>query len=115
MTVTRGSSRPAHCTPSLNFYPASTDPIGTPSIQYGVAEGPVPSVLGSTRTAGATLRFFLNPGVMWVWVGAGVMAIGGLLAASPLRRRRRHDHEAAAATAMPSAAEAEGISAPAAR
>jgi cytochrome c biogenesis factor len=35
---------------------------------------------------GATFRFFLNPGVLWLWVGAAVMALGGLLAAWPSRR-----------------------------
>ena len=35
----------------------------------------------------ATFRFFLNPGVMWLWVGGGVMALGGLFALWPERRR----------------------------
>ena len=36
----------------------------------------------------ATFRFFLNPGVMWLWVGGAIVALGGLLAAWPGRRRR---------------------------
>jgi cytochrome c-type biogenesis protein CcmF len=35
----------------------------------------------------ATFRFFLNPGVSWLWVGGAVMGAGGLLAAWPTRRR----------------------------
>ena len=35
----------------------------------------------------ATFRFFLNPGVMWLWVGGAIVALGGLLAAWPGRRR----------------------------
>ena len=90
VTVTRAGGRPARLHPSLNFYPASTDPIGTPSIQYGLLKDLYASVLGfQAGTRRATFRFFLNPGVMGVWVGAGVMAFGGTLAGWPGRRRRR--------------------------
>jgi cytochrome c biogenesis factor len=34
----------------------------------------------------ATFRFFLNPGVTWLWVGGAVMALGGLLTVWPSRR-----------------------------
>jgi cytochrome c-type biogenesis protein CcmF len=76
-------------TPSLNLYPAATEPIGTPSIRYGSLRDLYASVIG-VEGAGerATFRFFLNPGVTWLWVGGGVMAAGGLLAAWPARRRR---------------------------
>jgi cytochrome c-type biogenesis protein CcmF len=90
--------------PSLNFYPASTDPIGTPSIQYGVLKDLYSSVLGfQAGGRRATFRFFLNPGVMWVWVGAGVMALGGILAAWPPRRRRRAAAEPVVADPVPTA------------
>jgi cytochrome c-type biogenesis protein CcmF len=35
----------------------------------------------------ATFRFFLNPGMTWLWVGGAVMVLGGLLAVWPTRRR----------------------------
>jgi cytochrome c-type biogenesis protein CcmF len=72
-------------TPSLNVYPSSVDPIGTPSIRYGVLRDLYSSVLGFDSD-GATFRFFLNPGVLWLWVGAAIMALGGLLAAWPSSR-----------------------------
>src|SRR5262249_18865948 len=90
--------------PSLNVYPSQpTEPIGTPSIRYGALRDLYASVLGF-QDSKATLRFFLNPGVMWLWVGAAVMAIGGLLAAWPPRRRIRPeggDTEAADAETVP--------------
>jgi cytochrome c-type biogenesis protein CcmF len=74
--------------PSLNFYPASGEPIGTPSIKYGAFRDLYATVLGFERDGGsATFRFFLNPGVMWLWVGGGIVALGGLMAAWPGRRR----------------------------
>jgi cytochrome c-type biogenesis protein CcmF len=35
----------------------------------------------------ATFRFFLNPGVTWLWIGGAVITVGGVLAAWPGRRR----------------------------
>ncbi len=88
VTVLRDGSPVGVLHPSLNVYPAqASEPIGTPSIHYGVLKDLYSSVLGFQGSK-ATLRFFLNPGVVWVWVGAGMMAIGGLLAAWPSRRRR---------------------------
>ena len=77
--------------PSLNLYPGASEPIGTPSIRYGALKDLYSSVIGFDGDAGerATFRFFLNPGVMWLWVGGAVMALGGLLAAWPGRRRVR--------------------------
>jgi cytochrome c-type biogenesis protein CcmF len=73
-------------TPSLNVYPSSVEPIGTPSIKYGVFRDLYSSVL-AFHAEGATFRFFLNPGVFWLWVGAAIMALGGLVAAWPGRRK----------------------------
>jgi cytochrome c-type biogenesis protein CcmF len=74
--------------PSLNFYPAASDPIGTPSIKVGALKDLYASVVvvdAGGRTA--TFRFFLNPGVLWLWVGGAIVALGGLLAMWPSRRR----------------------------
>jgi cytochrome c-type biogenesis protein CcmF len=75
--------------PSLNLYPGASEPIGTPSIKYGVFKDLYSSVVGFDGDVGerATFRFFLNPGVMWLWVGGAIMSLGGLVAAWPSRRR----------------------------
>jgi len=89
VSVSREGRSLGRVTPSLNLYPGASEPIGTPSIQYGVLKDLYASVIGFEGDAGdrATFRFFLNPGVMWLWVGGGVMALGGLLASWPRRRR----------------------------
>lgn len=75
-------------TPSLNFYPAASEPIGTPSIRFGLLGDLYSSVIGfEGQGERAVFRFFLNPGVFWLWVGGGIMALGGLLALWPGRRR----------------------------
>jgi cytochrome c-type biogenesis protein CcmF len=76
-------------TPSLNLYPSASEPIGTPSIRTGPLRDLYASVVGVEQDGErATFRFFLNPGVAWLWVGGGVMVLGGLLAVWPTRRRR---------------------------
>jgi cytochrome c-type biogenesis protein CcmF len=91
VSVTRDGESLGELTPSVNLYPGTTDPIGTPSIHYGVLNDLYASLVGFDRVGGASrasFRFFLNPGVLWLWVGGGIMALGGLLAAWPERRRR---------------------------
>jgi cytochrome c-type biogenesis protein CcmF len=90
VTVNRGGRPIGVLHPSLNTYPAApNDPIGTPSIDYGVLRDLYSSLLGFAGSGEqATFRFFLNPGVMWLWVGGGIVAFGGLLAAWPYRRRK---------------------------
>jgi cytochrome c-type biogenesis protein CcmF len=91
VSVSRGGRSVGGVTPSLNLYPGAGEPIGTPSIRWGAFRDLYASVLGFDGGSGerATFRFFLNPGVMWLWAGGAVMALGGLLAAWPERRRRQ--------------------------
>jgi cytochrome c-type biogenesis protein CcmF len=89
LSVTRDGRSEGRATPSLNLYPAASEPIGTPSIRYGVLKDLYTSVVsfeGDGRTA--TFRLFLNPGVMWLWIGGGIMVLGGLLSVWPARRGR---------------------------
>jgi cytochrome c-type biogenesis protein CcmF len=80
--------------PSLNLYPAASEPIGTPSIRYGTLRDLYASVIGVDGAGEqATFRFFLNPGVTWLWIGGAVMALGGLLAVWPSRRRGQPEPE----------------------
>jgi cytochrome c-type biogenesis protein CcmF len=75
-------------TPSLNLYPAASEPIGTPSIRSSPLRDLYASVVGVEQAGEqATFRFFLNPGVTWLWAGGAVMALGGLLAVWPARQR----------------------------
>jgi cytochrome c-type biogenesis protein CcmF len=87
VAVFRDGREVGRLTPSLNRYPASADPIGTPSVRYGVFRDLYASVIGFDQGGtGATLRLFENPGVMWLWVGGFIVAVGGLVAAWPGRR-----------------------------
>ena len=88
VSVSKQGRSMGNLTPSLNSYPSATDPIGTPSIRYGVFRDLYSSLIGFTGSGDeATFRFFLNPGVTWVWAGGALVALGGLAAAWPSRRR----------------------------
>jgi len=75
--------------PSLNLYPASSEPIGTPSIRIGTPFNGMVDLYASLVTvenrSRATFRFFVNPGIGLLWLGGLVMAVGGVVAAWPMR------------------------------
>lgn len=81
-----------HLQPSLNFYPSSSEPIGTPSLRVGTPFNGLVDLYASlvaidaTGTT-ATIRFFVDPGIGLLWLGGLVVAFGGLVAAWPGRRR----------------------------
>jgi cytochrome c-type biogenesis protein CcmF len=77
--------------PSLNLYPAASEPIGTPSIRFGTPFNGMLDLYASLVTVEngtrASFRFFANPGIGLLWFGGAVMALGGIVAAWPSRRR----------------------------
>jgi cytochrome c-type biogenesis protein CcmF len=98
VSVARHGGSIGTLTPSMNLYHDSSEPIGTPSIEYGAFKDLYSSLIGVEGSGRlATFRFFLNPGVLWLWVGGCIMALGGLIALWPERRRL-------VAAAVPSAA-----------
>lgn len=89
LTVSRDGQVVGSVHPSLNLYPGASEPIGTPSVRYGAFADLYTSVIGFEGNGGrATFRFFDEHGVLWLWVGGAVIALGGVLAAWPSRRRR---------------------------
>ena len=92
-----GRRRRAASTASQVYRPANTKylrqgiDVGTPSVRTGptkdvyltLERGAAP---GDTT---ATIRVFVKPLILWLWIGGAVMALGTLLAAFPGSRRRR--------------------------
>jgi cytochrome c-type biogenesis protein CcmF len=80
-------------TPSLNLYPGATEPIGTPSISKGTPANRFRDLYTALQSReqqgkGATFRLYLNPGVFWLWVGGGVMVLGGVVALWSVKKRQ---------------------------
>lgn len=78
--------------PAVSNYPFATEAIGTPSVRSGPAEDIYLTVAATPSKPGGpvVLDVYVEPLVMWIWVGGGVMFAGTLLAAlAPLARRVR--------------------------
>jgi cytochrome c-type biogenesis protein CcmF len=89
LSVTRAGARVATLAPRLNFYFTQREPVGAPAVHSTLVEDVYLSVMSvdvDAQTVG--LRAFVNPMVAWIWLGAGVIGLGALLALWPARGAR---------------------------
>ena len=76
-------------TPEKRFYNAERQTTTEAAIRPRLG-GDDYAVLGDGDAAtGYTLRLYRKPFVSWIWGGAGLMAVGGAMAAIGRRRRRQ--------------------------
>ncbi len=83
--------------PAISTFPDRPgDGIGTPSVRTG-ALNDVYLTLTSVPATGdrVTISVAINPMIVWLWIGGGVMAVGTVLALLPSLRRRRPGTEPA--------------------
>jgi cytochrome c-type biogenesis protein CcmF len=75
--------------PALNFYPNSTQAIGTPSVHTTPATDAYLTV-EQVDEAGrwAVINLSVHPLVLWLWISAVIMAAGAAVAGWPESRRR---------------------------
>jgi cytochrome c-type biogenesis protein CcmF len=75
--------------PAISTFPNANGGIGTPSVHTGLREDLYLTLVSSPTTADrVTLGVAVNPMVLWLWIGGGIMAFGTLVALSPSLRRR---------------------------
>lgn len=89
--------------PALSQYPGFGSLVPTPSVRTGLTEDVYLRIsrLPDEETGVVTLQVILEPMVLWLWVGGGVIAFGTVLALWPGSRRRPTDP----VSAVPSAVE----------
>ena len=77
-------------TPSLDRFPGGSQAIGTPSVRTSPKEDVYLSLvsLPGGSSDKTVVRVIVQPMIMWLWIGGGIMAAGTALAAFPGRRRR---------------------------
>ena len=74
---------------ALRDYPNSSTAIATPAVLTGVGEDLYVTLLAYDRATGSiTLRVFVNPLVVWIWLGGGIVTAGAIFAIWPDRRRQ---------------------------
>jgi len=87
--VARGDHVLGVYAPAISTFPNSTEGIGTPSVRTGVVEDVYLTLVSSPTKGGRiTLGVRVNPMILWLWIGGGVIALGTILALAPRLRRR---------------------------
>lgn len=79
--------------PSLNQFTNGSQTIGTPSVRSTLTDDVALSLIKVPEgdVTSITLRVTIQPLIIWLWIGGGVMAFGTLLAVFPGRRRNPID------------------------
>jgi cytochrome c-type biogenesis protein CcmF len=87
VAVTRDGAEVARLRPERRWYPVERKPTTEAGIRT-LWHGDLYAVLGDPAGDGAFVtRYYYNPGVAWMWAGAAIMALGGLLTISDRRLR----------------------------
>jgi cytochrome c-type biogenesis protein CcmF len=75
--------------PAISQYNGGSTPVGTPSVKSTPRDDLYLTLVDAPEKAGdpATIGIIVQPLIMWLWIGGGIMAIGTALAAWPGRRR----------------------------
>jgi cytochrome c-type biogenesis protein CcmF len=74
--------------PRLNFYGGRQEPITTPAVRSRLHNDLYINLLAFDQDgAHATFSVIVEPLVIWIWIGGGLMALGAFAALLPRRRR----------------------------
>ena len=74
---------------ALRDYPNAQAAIATPAVRTSPAEDLYVTLLASDAATGTvTLHLFVNPLVVWIWIGGVIVGAGAVFAAWPERRLR---------------------------
>ena len=87
-------------------YPSSATPIATPAVRTSLGEDLYVTLLAADASTGsATLHLFVNPLVVWIWIGGAIVGLGAAFAIWPERRLRTVPVEERRAVPVPTSAE----------
>ena len=101
LRVSRGDRGLGTYAPALSTFPGSNQAIGTPSVRSGVREDVYLTLVAAPDNGRAVIAVRVNPAVVWLWIGAGVMVLGTAVAAWPAARTRRRRRDRIADSAPP--------------
>jgi cytochrome c-type biogenesis protein CcmF len=74
---------------ALRDYPNSQTAIATPAVRTSLSEDLYVTLLASDSATGTvTLHVFVNPLVVWIWIGGAIVGIAAVFAMWPERRGR---------------------------
>jgi cytochrome c-type biogenesis protein CcmF len=88
--------------PLQHFYQSSDQPIPTPSVRSTVVRDVYVNLMAFKEDgSSATVRVLVEPLVMWIWVGGGIVCIGAAIGVWPRKRRLVPATVVASTTAKP--------------
>jgi cytochrome c-type biogenesis protein CcmF len=89
---------------ALRDYPNSPAAIATPAVRTSLGEDLYVTLLAADPASRAvTLHVFVNPLVVWIWIGGAIVGLGAAFAIWPDRLARRVEVEEPMRTPAPSA------------
>ncbi|WP_298835443.1 heme lyase CcmF/NrfE family subunit [uncultured Roseobacter sp.] len=87
VTLSQNGREIAQLTPEKRIYPVAQMPTTEAAIDYDLARD-VYVVIGDAQAQGGwAVRTYIKPLTNWIWIGSGLMALGGLLSLSDRRFR----------------------------
>jgi cytochrome c-type biogenesis protein CcmF len=96
--VSKGGRPIAQLLPRMNYYNQSAQPIVTPTVRSTLKEDLYLTLMAFEQDGSRiSLRVIVDPMVAWIWLGGGIVILGGIFAAWPgaqaadqARARARH-------------------------
>ena len=87
VAVYRGGKQVGVVTPRQNFYATQEQPVPTPSVRTTPASDVYANLMAfKSDGSDATLRVLIEPLVVWIWIGGGIVCLGALISLWPRRR-----------------------------
>lgn len=74
--------------PRLNFYRTRDEPLPTPAVRTRNTDLYLNLMAFERDGSAATITAFIEPLVVWIWLGTALATVGALIALWPQRRRR---------------------------
>jgi cytochrome c-type biogenesis protein CcmF len=78
-------------TPALQLFPNGSQTIGKPTVKNTLRTSIMLTITDPPTDESVGVKVIVQPMIVWLWIGGGVMAVGSLMAAFPGKRRRPID------------------------
>jgi cytochrome c-type biogenesis protein CcmF len=103
VAVSIGGREVANMTPRLNFYQMRDEPIPTPHVRSRMTDLYLNLMAFERDGSTATIAVFIEPLVVWIWIGGAIIGLGVVIAGWPQRPRRPQSGRVAVPIPKPAA------------
>lgn len=90
LAILKGAKQVGVIDPRMNYYDGRGEPVPTPSVRSRATHDLYANLMAFNRDGSeATVHVWIQPFVVWIWIGGGIMALGSILALLPAMKRLR--------------------------